>query len=306
MLSVVVPTYRKEARLRLMLTCLLRSSLEIRSELEIIVVDDGNQHDLQPIVAQALAGESPTTVQVVKGPHRGRSVARNLGAKYASNDRILFLDDDVLVARGALEAHLAYAADHCSQFVRGTILNFPWLVAFEDPELGTLTDRAIRSLGVKPGAERVALQQRTITLDKSGNVDSHLIPYLKISRFERDLHEWLFARPVEESGRWIGATGAHLSVDRTWFQKLGGFDELMGLEWGAEDLEFGYRAEKMGIPIVHAQNAIVYHMDHDSCDRQSEHQGAFEYFARKHEDVNLLKILAYFSHECSLSEAMTQ
>lgn len=306
MLSVVVPTYRKEARLRLMLTSLIRSSRKIRSEVEIIVVDDGNEHNLQPIVAQALARESEANVQVVKGPHRGRSVARNLGAKYASNERILFLDDDVLVARGALEAHLAYAADQRSEFVRGTILNFPWLVAFEDPELGALTERAIRSLGINPGAERVALKTRTITLDKSGNVDSHLVPYLKTSRFERDLHEWLSARPVEESGRWIGATGAHLSVDRTLFRKLGGFDELMGLEWGAEDLELGYRAEKMGIPILHAQDAIVYHMDHDSCDRQREHQGAFEYFARKHGDVKLLKILAYFSHECSLSEAMTQ
>jgi GT2 family glycosyltransferase len=304
-LSVVVPTYRKQARLRLMLTSLISLSREVSSEVEIIVVDDGGEDDLGVVVEQAQAGDSEAVVRVVKGAHGGRSVARNLGAKHASNERVLFLDDDVLLNPGALETHLRYARQQRHEFVRGTILNFPWLVAFEDPESGALTERATRSLGLERGANGAGLRTRTIALDEKGSVDAHLAALAKMSRFEKDLHEWLSARPLGMSGRWIGATGAHLSVDRSAMVKLGGFDEAMGLQWGAEDLEFGYRAEKAGIPILHAKEAVVYHMDHDSCGREGDHQAAFEYFARKHRDVNLLKVLSYFSDQCSLSEALT-
>jgi GT2 family glycosyltransferase len=304
-LSVVVPTYRKKARLRLMLTSLICLSREVSSEVEIIVVDDGGEDDLGVVVEQAQAVNSETVVRVVKGEHGGRSVARNLGAKHASYERVLFLDDDVLLTPGVLEEHLGYGRQQCPEFVRGTILNFPWLVAFEDPESGALTERATSSLGLNRGANAAALRTRTITLDEKGRVDARISSLAKMSRFEKDLHEWLSARPLGMSGRWIGATGAHLSVDRSAMAKLGGFDEAMGLRWGAEDLEFGYRAERAGIPILHAKEAVVYHMDHDPYGREGDHQAAFEYFARKHGNVTLLKVLSYFSDQCSLSEALT-
>lgn len=305
MLSIVVPTYRKKPRLRLMLTSLISVSREISSEVEVIVVDDGGEDDVEAVVEQAKAGDSKAVLRVVKGAHGGRSVARNLGAKHSSNERVLFLDDDVLLTPEAIETHLRYARQHRPELVRGTILSFPWLIAFEDPESGMLTERAARSLGVERGANGAGLRARTIALDEKGNVDAHLAALAKMSRFEKDLHKWLSMRPVEMSGRWIGATGAHLSVDRSVMMELGGYDESMGMKWGAEDLELGYRAEKAGIQILHAQEAVVYHMDHDSCGREGEHEAALAYFARKHRDENVLKLLSYFSGQCSLSEALT-
>lgn len=280
-------------------------SRAVSSEIEIIVVDDGGEDDLEEVVAQAQTADSGTVVRVVNGAHGGRSVARNLGARHASNERVLFLDDDVLLTAGVLEEHLGYARQQRPEFVRGTILNLPWLVAFEDPESGALTERATRSLGLNRGAGAMGLRARTITLDEKGRVDARVASLARMSRFEKDLHAWLSARPLGMSGRWIGATGAHLSIDRPALTQLGGFDEAMGLRWGAEDLEFGYRAEKAGIPILHAKEAVVYHMDHDPCGREGDHQAAFEYFARKHGDVALLKVLSYFSDQCSLSEALT-
>lgn len=306
MLSVVVPTYRKKPRLRLMLTSLVSASREAAAEVEIIVVDDGGGDDVEVTVERATAGDSEAVVKVVQGAHSGRSVARNLGAKQAANERVLFLDDDVLLTSQVLETHLSYARQQRPEFVRGTILNFPWLVAFEDPESGALTERAARSLGLERGASAEGLRTRTIKLDEKGNVDSRLVALARTSRFEKDLHEWLSSRPVEMTGRWVGATGAHLSVNRSALMKLGGFDEAMGLRWGAEDLEFGYRAEKAGIQILHAREAVVYHMDHDSCGREGDHEAAFEYFARKHQDNNLLQLLAYFAGQRSLSEALAE
>ena len=99
-------------------------------------------------------------------------------------------------------------------------------------------------------------------------------------------------------------TGAHLSVQRSAVLGLGGFDEAMGLRWGAEDLELGYRAEKAGLPITYAAEAVVYHMDHETDGRDGDHEAAFKYFARKHGDVKVLNVLSYFAGRCSLPVAL--
>lgn len=307
MLSVVIPTYRKEARLRLMLTSLLAVSGEVGSGVEVIVVDDGGGRDLTAVVGQAKeAAGSDAAVLVVGGTHGGRSAARNLGVKHASRERVLFLDDDVLLARRALDAHLRYADERLPDFVRGTILNLPWLAAFENPSTGALTEQAASSLGLVRGAEASGLRTRTVALDEKGHVGTGLAGLARMSRFEKDLREWLSARPVGLPGRWVGVTGAHLSVQRSVFLGLGGFDEAMGLRWGAEDLELGYRAEKAGLPIRYADEAVVYHMDHETCGRDGDHEAAFEYFARKHGDVKLLNVLSYFAGRCSLPVALAR
>lgn len=301
MLSVVVPTYRKPARLRLMLTSVISLSRKLSCEIEIIVVDDGGDTDLEGIVDHAMAGDVLPIVRIVKIAHGGRSVARNVGVRHAHYERVLFLDDDVLLSPGVLEEHLAYAEQQRIDCVRGTILSFPWLRAFEDPERGVLTERATRSLGDKSAA---GLRTRTIRLDEAGTIDSSVAAFAKIGRFEKDIHAWL-SRPLHMSGRWVGATGAHLSVNKAAMLDLGGFDESMGLRWGAEDLEFGYRAERAGLPLLHAAEAVVYHMDHDTCGRERDHEVAFEYFSRKHGDSGILNVLSYFSGQCTLSEAFT-
>jgi GT2 family glycosyltransferase len=289
-----------------MLKSLTSASSAASSEVEVIVVDDGGEGEAEAAVEQAQAGGRETCVRVVKGAHGGRSVARNLGAKHAANERLLFLDDDVLLTPEVLSEHLLYARQRRTEFVRGTILNFPWLIAFEDPESGTLTERAAHSLGLERGEKSARLCERTVTLDERGRVDARLAALARTSRFEQDLHRWLSARSVEMPGRWVGATGAHISVNRSAMMEIGGFDEAMGLGWGAEDLEFGYRAEKAGIQILHAQEAVVYHMDHDSCGREGEHEAAFEYFARKHGNAKLLRLLSYFAGQLSLPEALAE
>lgn len=305
MLSVVVPTYRKGPRLRLMLTSLLAMSDVAGPGVEFIVVDDGGGGDVAAIVERAReAAQSDVAVLLVEGEHEGRSAARNLGVRHASNERVLFLDDDVLLASGTLAAHLRHAVERRPVFVRGTILSMPWLAAFEDPATGALTERAARSLGLERGASAAGLRARTVAFEEKGHLGARLAGLARMSRFEKDLHAWLSARPTCLRGRWVGATGAHLSVSRSAFLDLGGFDEAMGLRWGAEDLELGYRAEQAGILILHDADAVVYHMDHETAGRDGDHEAAFEYFARKHEDMALLNLLSYFAGRCSLPEAL--
>ena len=86
------------------------------------------------------------------------------------------------------------------------------------------------------------------------------------------------------------------------FVELGGFDERMGLAWGAEDLEFGYRAERHGACLLHAAESIIWHMNHDVSGRQGHHEQALRYFSRKHSDPSILRLLDYFAGKCCLEE----
>ena len=303
MLSVVIPTHERLSRLRLTLTSVF---LQVRDEAvnaEVIVVNDGGCREVMTAVQQVRdqCGGGPT--KVVNSSHRGRSAARNLGAAQASADRILFLDADVLLKPGALQAHVNWGMKMPGSLIRGTILHLPWLVAFEDPVKGTLTSQARCSLRVSSDEQVTRLFSRRLTLDRRGCPDgSNLASLARVTGFEKDIHTWLAVRPLGGRGSWIGCTGAQLSVNRKSLQILHGFDEAMGIRWGAEDLELGCRAEKEGIPLIHAFDAVVYHMDHDSSERNGDHAAALTYFSRKHRDIAPLRLLQYFAGLRPLTE----
>jgi len=295
-LSVVIPTYKKAGRLRLTLRALLAIAKEI--DIEVLVVDDGGEQGTSEAVrdVSSCRNGATQTVRLIENPHRGRSATRNRGAALASGQRILFLDDDMLVGPGLLCVH----ARGAGTLQRGTIVSLPWLVAFDDPATGRLTDTATQSLGT---ADARGLLGRMVHLESDGVVPAVVFKHAVLHRFERDLHHWLATAP--RGRRWPAVTGAQFSIDRGLFLTLGGFDENMGLEWGAEDLEFGYRAERVGVPIVHAKRAIACHMDHDARGRYDQHRRALEYFARKHHDASVLRLLDYFSGQGSLKAAMS-
>jgi GT2 family glycosyltransferase len=123
------------------------------------------------------------------------------------------------------------------------------------------------------------------------------------NRFERDIQGW-FANGAASGGRWLGVVGAHFSISHEMFDKVGKFDEAMGRRWGAEDLEFGLRAERGGIPIV-AVEAVAYHMDHDTAGRDGDHRSAIEYLAQKHGRPELLGLWDYFEGRLPFSTLVT-
>ncbi len=302
MLSIVIVARDQVERLRLTLRSVVSAARHDRVGAEIIVVNDGASAIVSQAVERAAAAYGPMTE--VRGARGGRSAARNAGASRARGERLVFLDGDVLASRGLLAAHIRRGAECPGCLVRGTIVHMPWLAAFQDPLTRTLTSAARRSLGLAAG-DGAALQAHRLELDADGLPDRRVDTLARIRRFERDLHAWLQSRPIAATGRWIGCTGANLSVSRRDFERVGGFDERMGLRWGAEDLEFGYRAEKAGMPLVHATDAVVYHMDHGvSDDREADHRSSVEYFASKHRDASVLELQAYFFGTAMLSEVL--
>jgi hypothetical protein len=300
-LSVVIPVGGGAPRLRCTLTCLAAALHAEAAAAEIIVVSDGAPAEIRECV-ETCGQQTRAEFQIIEIAHAGRSAARNAGALQARGNRLLFIDSDILVEKEVICFHSGLGPEAARLIYRGTIAHLPWLAAFEDPMTGEFTAEALRSLRI-PASNSCLLSSRTLSLEVLKN-PAVLRTMARSTRFQRHLQQWFHDNPTDISSSWIGCTGGQISVDRRVFDQLGGFDEKMGLRWGAEDLEFGYRAAQSGIAIRYAENSRCYHLDHAVSGRAGDHAQALEYFAEKHGNQGVLRLLDYFNGMCNLSEAM--
>lgn len=96
--TVIIPTYNRPERLRDCLDALMQSTT---APLEVVVVDDGGDVDLAPIVAPFPA------VRLVRQANAGPAAARNAGATAARGEYLVFTDDDCLPRVGWSDALVA-------------------------------------------------------------------------------------------------------------------------------------------------------------------------------------------------------
>ncbi|MGP3933456.1 glycosyltransferase family 2 protein [Nonomuraea sp. KM88] len=97
--SVVIPAYGGQDKLDLVLQGLSRQTYPAALT-EIIVVDNGTSPPLR------LPGGTAARLVVCDKP--GRATARNAGLAEATGDVIFWLDSDVVLTRGAIEAHMRW------------------------------------------------------------------------------------------------------------------------------------------------------------------------------------------------------
>jgi GT2 family glycosyltransferase len=98
LVSLVIPTYNREAGLRETLAGLRRQTLPA-ARLQVCLVDDGAS-----AAVAALAREPfPFAVQYMRTDHVGATAARNAGAAASQAEVLIFMDDDIHPAPGTLE-----------------------------------------------------------------------------------------------------------------------------------------------------------------------------------------------------------
>jgi GT2 family glycosyltransferase len=101
-ISVVIPTCNRRERLRETLLALANQSVE-GDQFQVIVVPNGCTDGTAEFIESL---PFPMPVTVLSQPVAGRAKARNAGARAASADIVLFLDDDMEAAPELLRAHL--------------------------------------------------------------------------------------------------------------------------------------------------------------------------------------------------------
>ena len=131
--SVVVNTYNRAAQVGGAIESVLSQS---GVDLELTVVDDGSTDDTQAV----LAGIDDPRMRSVRQSNRGLSAARNVGARHARGEWLLFLDDDDRLCEGALKKLLTATTDPSCRVVLGG-------VRFVDSNGQVFRERAPASLG---------------------------------------------------------------------------------------------------------------------------------------------------------------
>ena len=212
--------------------------------LEIVVVDTGAEKRASERIARSHGA------RFLEHADRGVSVARNLGARAASGDLLMFVDDDIVVGKENLRQHeaLHMLRDRC-------LVSGHWEY---EPELR-------RKLESSPlGRWRLAYED--LYNKPSGVADD--------DRRGRVHPQTL--------------TTQNLSMRAAVFWSLGGFDERFPV--GAEDQDLTWRAARAGHLLVYDYDIRIIHNDQHSdltalCRRQERGAIGTVYFARKNPDA---------------------
>lgn len=216
--SFVVPTFRRPDALRSTLNALLRLDYP-PGEYEVVVVDDGSGDDTASLV-RSLA-EADSRIRYHGQANSGVATARNNGARAATGELLIFLDDDMLVAPDHIAAHLAVRERHGDCLVNGH-----WV--FSD-------------------TTRQALEQTPF-----GRYRMQLEDEIR-DRFAR-------VAVGEGRYEITSITAANLGISARTFAALGGFDQRFPYA-GYEDQEFAYRARQAGHRFIYDPAIRLGHND---------------------------------------------
>lgn len=117
-LSVVMPTFNRRARVLRALDALADQDVDVAYE--IVVVSDGSTDGTDEALADLDLG---VAVVADRQDNAGPSAARNRAVELARGEILVFIDDDIIADRGLLAAHLAAQRDSTA----GVVVTGPML-----------------------------------------------------------------------------------------------------------------------------------------------------------------------------------
>jgi GT2 family glycosyltransferase len=216
--SFVVPTYRRADALRSTLTALQQLDYP-PDRYEVVVVDDGSGDATVDVVGDLAARDD--RIRYHAQPNSGVATARNNGAKIATGELLIFLDDDMLVEPDHIKVHLAVR-----ELYGDCLVNGHWV--FSDATRNALEQTPF-------GRYRIALEDEI--RDRFSRVDAGH------GRFEV-----------------TKVTAANLGVSARTFDALRGFDERFPYA-GYEDQELSHRAQQAGYRFIYDPAIRLRHND---------------------------------------------
>jgi GT2 family glycosyltransferase len=266
--SVVIPTYNKIERLRVVLGSFNFQTAD-PDDFEIVLVDDGSR-DLTESELKKIPMRCRLTY--IYQENAGRSAARNRGIKAARFPLLVFCDDDTIPNTDFIQEHLAAHRGTIDGVVHGRIYNLPYLKYFRDPCKGTFCNA---------DSNRQIDHLRTKCITETGvKLFTQIAEQKKIPPLERLIID-VFKRDISHL-KWLSFTGGNISVEKTVLERYGVFDERFGRTWGGEDLELGYRLFLAGCSFLYCQKASCFHIAHVRSNYLDELKKTMELFHSLH------------------------
>jgi glycosyltransferase involved in cell wall biosynthesis len=126
-LSVIIPAYNREEKLKIVLDSLAKQTYP-RNKFEVLVIDDGSGETTREMLKSS---EPLLKLRYFKGENKGANAARNLGIKEAGGEIIFFTGDDIVLDKNLLSEHMKYQEKYDKVVVIGKTL--PWPKFTETP-----------------------------------------------------------------------------------------------------------------------------------------------------------------------------
>jgi len=263
-----MPTYNKGGRLALTLKsfCYQKTS----QQFEIILIDGGEVPNTE---ANRFLPFLP--IKIVRVKNLGRSHNRNVGINIAEGDLLIFCDDDLIVESSFIEAHWLAHRSNANLLIHGWKNEIPYVRFFIDPrepQRGLIKGYENRKISEELLNYRIMEEDLTDNLNiikKWGHSQDNL---------EKNIRH-MFTKGIDQYQiPWLASCTANMSISRSFALEVGLFQESFGLEWGPEDLEFGYRIYKAGGRFGDAPQAQSYHISHARTNWKSIAQQGFHKF----------------------------
>jgi glycosyltransferase involved in cell wall biosynthesis len=272
--SVIIPTYNKKHRLKVVLESFNNQNVS-RDDFEVVIVDDGSHDDTKEMIDIIPFNYD---IKYITQENQGRSAARNKGIEKSEGNILIFCDDDTIPSESFIDSHRLHHQRSEQSLVHGAIFDLPSLKFFKDPINGIFFE------GSDFNADNfTTLLNRVLPSDyiqRSGYLEKNK----RISGFEK-LIKKLFDEEITAL-KWMGCTGGNFSVKKCQIVKCGGFDEQFGKRWGCEDLELGYRLYIMGTHFVYCQSAFNYHITHIRGNFKEDIEKSVAMLKKIHPDVS--------------------
>jgi glycosyltransferase involved in cell wall biosynthesis len=227
--SIIINTKDRISRLYVVLKAL---EGQVDDSMEVIVVFDGcSKETLDAFFSMHFCY---AVIEVISVTNVGRSSARNLGAKRASGEILILLDDDRVPCKDFVKMHIEAHKTRCILLGNRKDVHLP------EPVLQSMMSSEEKLRDFTENMEASAVTA----------FDSH----------DKLLRRILFFRhnPII----WILFYTGNVSLEKNDLEKAGFFDENFK-GWGYEDLELGYRLYKNKIPFVKGVFVLNYHLSHE-------------------------------------------
>lgn len=225
MLSIIIPTKQREDVFYKTLIALNNALLSFENDFEVIIVN--NDDNFLPV-------NLTDDFKLINCSFGGVAASRNMGAKYANGDILLFLDNDILISSESLKKGYEYFIN-LSKLNDRMVLNFNWV--YPQNIYDKLTQNSFGRYMLYYEFDKYEGKAWTnTTFDKNNE-------YIKTNMF----------------------TSCAFFIKKSIFSQIGGYNENFKFA-GYEDNDFKEKLIKNNIDIYLLPNIYVYHNEKDYLD----------------------------------------